>query len=215
MYNIPILDKSLSSITMMGAQQNNRLREFNNIYRVNLNDELIKPLSYYNPVGVPISTINVTGMENVPMDSVRKYLYNNNADPSEEQQFTDAERLQYVQNVFNIQPPLSQKEKQIAPYLNLPYSPEFRDELVQESIKQNTNVYFTEAQDFVNEYQQSVNNMTNEENMYEPSSNSTVVLSNLLKDQIKLQTVNNMLLEKQMKDYTGKSNRYKTKMANQ
>ena len=51
--------------------------------------------------------------------------------------------------------------------------------------------------------------------MYEPSSNSTVVLSNLLKDQIKLQTVNNMLLEKQMKDYTGKSNRYKTKMANQ
>jgi len=215
MYNIPILDKSLSSITMMGAQQNNRLREFNNIYRVNLNDELIKPLSYYNPVGVPISTINVTGMENVPMDSVRKYLYNNNADPSEEQQFTDAERLQYVQNVFNIQPPLSQKEKQIAPYLNLPYSPEFRDELVQESIKQNTNVYFTEAQDFVAEYQQSVNNMTNEENMYEPSSNSTVVLSNLLKDQIKLQTVNNMLLEKQMKDYTGKSNRYKTKMANQ
>jgi hypothetical protein len=100
-------------------------------------------------------------------------------------------------------------------YLNLPYSPEFRDELVQESIKQNTNVFFTEAQDFVNEYQQSVNNMTNEENMYEPSSNSTVVLSNLLKDQIKLQTVNNMLLEKQMKDYTGKSNRYKTKMANQ
>ena len=119
-----------------------------------------------------------------------------------------------IQNVFNIQPPLSQKEKQIAPYLNLPYSPEFRDELVQESIKQNTNVYFTEAQDFVNEYQQSVNNMTNEENMYEPSSNSTVVLSNLLKDQIKLQTVNNMLLEKQMKDYTHKSNRYKTKMAN-
>ena len=215
MYNIPILDKSLSSITMMGAQQNNRLREFNNIYRVNLNDELIKPLSYFNPVGVPITTINVTGMENVPMDSVRKYLYNNNADPSEEQQFTDAERLQYVQNVFNIQPPLSQKEKQIAPYLNLPYSPEFRDELVQESIKQNTNVFFTEAQDFVNEYQQSVNNMTNEENMYEPSSNSTVVLSNLLKDQIKLQTVNNLLLEKQMKDYTGKSNRYKTKMANQ
>jgi hypothetical protein len=215
MYNIPILDKSLSSITMMGAQQNNRLREFNNIYRVNLNDELIKPLSYFNPVGVPITTINVTGMENVPMDSVRKYLYNNNADPSEEQQFTDAERLQYVQNVFNIQPPLSQKEKQIAPYLNLPYSPEFRDELVQESIKQNTNVFFTEAQDFVLEYQQSVNNMTNEENMYEPSSNSTVVLSNLLKDQIKLQTVNNMLLEKQMKDYTGKSNRYKTKMANQ
>lgn len=212
MYNIPILDKSLSSITMMGNQQNNRLREFNNIYRVNLNDELIKPLSYFNPNGIPVSTINVTGMENVPMDSVRKYLYNNNADPSEEQQFTDAERLQYVQNVFNVQPPLSQKEKQIAPYLNLPYSPEFRDELVQESIKQNTNVYFTEAQDFVTEYQQSVNNMTNEENMYEPSSNSTVVLSNLLKDQIKLQTVNNMLLEKQMKSYTNKSNRYKNKM---
>lgn len=215
MYNIPILDKSLSSITMMGNQHNNRLREFNNIYKVNLNDELIKPLAYYNPVGVPVSTVNVAGMENVPMDSVRKYLYANNADPSEEQQYTDAERLQYVQNVFNIQPPLSQKEKQIAPYLNLPYSPEFRDELVQESIKQNTNVYFTEAQDFVNEYQQSVNNMTNEENMYEPSSNSTVVLSNLLKDQIKLQTVNNMLLEKQMKSYNNKSNRYKSKMSMQ
>ena len=137
MYNIPILDQTQSVITDL---QNPRLREFNNIYRLGLNDELMKPVSYYNPVGVPVVSINQAGMENLSMPSVRKYLFENNKDPSEELQYTDAERLQYIQNVYNIQPALSEKEKQIAPYLNLPYPPEFRDELVKESIKQNSNV---------------------------------------------------------------------------
>jgi hypothetical protein len=209
MFNIPILDQVNTPITDL---QNPRLREFNNLYRLNLNDELLKPLSYYNPTGVPIVSINVAGSENLAMDSVRKYLYENNKDPSEELQYTDAERLQYIQQVFNIQPALSEKEKQIAPYLNLPYPPQFRDELVKESIKQNSNVYFLQSQDFVKEYQESVNNMTNEANMYEPSSNSTQILGGLLSEQIKLQNVNNMLLSKANELDQNKSKRYLNKM---
>ena len=209
MYNIPILDQVNTPITDL---QNPRLREFNNIYRLNLNDEMLKPLSYYMPNGVPIVSINQAGMENLSMPSVRQYLFENNKDPSEELQYTDAERLQYIQNVYNIQPNLSEKEKQIAPYLNLPYPPEFRDELVKESIKQNSNVYFLQSQDFVKEYQESVNNMTNEANMYEPSSNSTQILGGLLNQQIKLQNVNNMLLAKANEIDENKSKRYLNKM---
>lgn len=209
MYNIPILDQVNTPITDL---QNPRLREFNNIYRLNLNDEMLKPLSYYNPTGVPIVSINQAGMENLSMPSVRQYLFENNKDPSEELQYTDAERLQYIQNVYNIQPKLSEKEKQIAPYLNLPYPPEFRDELVKESIRQNSNVYFLQSQDFVKEYQDSVNNMTNEANLYEPSSNSTQILGGLLNQQIKLQNVNNMLLAKANELDENKSKRYLNKM---
>jgi hypothetical protein len=209
MFNIPILDQTQTTILDL---QNPRLREFNNIYKLNLNDEMLKPLSYYNPTGVPVVSINVAGSENLAMDSVRKYLYENNKDPSEELQYTDAERLQYIQQVFNIQPALSEKEKQIAPYLNLPYPPQFRDELLKESIKQNSNVYFEQSQDFVAEYQESVNNMANEANMYEPSSNSTQVLGGLLSQQIKLQNVNNMLLQQANKLDQDKSKRYINKM---
>lgn len=209
MFNIPILDQVNTPITDL---QNPRLREFNNIYRLNLNDEMLKPLSYYMPNGVPVVSINKAGMENLSMPSVRQYLFENNKDPSEELQYTDAERLQYIQNVFNIQPNLSEKEKQIAPYLNLPYPPEFRDELVKESIKQNSNVYFLQSQDFVAEYQDSINNMTNEANMYEPSSNSTQILGGLLNQQIKLQNVNNMLLAKANEIDENKSKRYLNKM---
>lgn len=209
MYNIPILDKVNTPITDL---QNPRLREFNNIYRLNLNDEMLKPLSYYVPNGVPIVSINKAGMENLSMPSVRQYLFENNKDPSEELQYTDAERLQYIQNVYNIQPNLSEKEKQIAPYLNLPYPPEFRDELVKESIKQNSNVYFLESQDFVKEYQDSVNNMANEANLYEPKSNSTQILGGLLNQQIKLQNINNMLLAKANELDESKSKRYLNKM---
>jgi hypothetical protein len=209
MFNIPILDQTQTTILDL---QNPRLREFNNIYKLNLNDEMIKPLAYYNPSGVPVVSINVAGSENLPMSSVRKYLYENNKDPSEELQYTDAERLQYIQNVYNIQPELSEKEKQIAPYLNLPYPPEFRDELVKESIRQNSNVYFLQSQDFVKEYQESVNNMTNEANLYEPTSNSTQVLGGLLAEQIKLQNVNNMLLQQANKLDEDKSKRYLNKM---
>jgi hypothetical protein len=172
----------------------------------------MKPLSYFNPVGVPVVSINQAGMENLSMPSVRKYLFENNKDPSEELQYTDAERLQYIQNVYNIQPALSEKEKQIAPYLNLPYPPEFRDELVKESIKQNSNVYFLQSQDFVKEYQDSINNMTAEANMYEPSNNSTQVLSSLLNEQNKLQNINNMLQAKGNQLDASKNKRYINKM---
>jgi hypothetical protein len=209
MYNIPILDHTQSVITDL---QNPRLREFNNIYRLGLNDELLNPVSYYNPVGVPVVSINQAGMENLSMPSVRKFLFENNKDPSEELQYTDAERLQYIQNVYNIQPALSEKEKQIAPYLNLPYPPEFRDELVKESIKQNSNVYFLQSQDFVKEYQDSINNMTAEANMYEPSNNSNQVLSSLLSEQNKLQNINNMLQAKGNQLDASKNKRYIKKM---
>ena len=54
--------------------------------------------------------------------------------------------------------------------------------------------------------------MTNEANMYEPSSNSTQILGGLLNQQIKLQNVNNMLLAKANEIDENKSKRYLNKM---
>jgi hypothetical protein len=48
--------------------------------------------------------------------------------------------------------------------------------------------------------------------MYEPSSNSTQILGGLLSQQIKLQNVNNMLLQQANKLDQDKSKRYINKM---
>jgi hypothetical protein len=211
MYSIPILDKTVNPITELN---NRRLREFNNIYKINLNDGLTKPLSYDNPTGVPIGAYSTVGLNNNPMNKIRQYLYSNNADPSEEQHTTYSEDLQYITDLYNNLPPLSDTEKQIDPYLRTPYSPAFRDELLKQNMNSKTNVDFNVSQDFVKEYQDSINNMHKEANMYSPTSNDTSSLAGLLKQQIRLQEVNNMLLQKQMGEDEKKMNRYKTKMAN-
>jgi hypothetical protein len=212
MYKIPILDKSQNSITELLYGNNNRSREFNNIYRLSLNDELIKPLAYNSNSGVPVGTYSKIGLNNMSQNEMRKNIFSNNADPSEEMQQTEAEVRQYIQDTYNKLPPLTEKEPQIAPYINSPYSPELRNLMLQESIKQNTNTFFTESQDFVKEYQNSINSMYAEANMFAPRDNSTQVLSGLLQKQIELQNLNNMLLQKQMGYEEKKFNKYKNKM---
>ena len=209
MYNIPILDQTQRPVTQL---KNDRLKEFQSVYRLNLNDGLIKPLSYYNPSGVPVASFTRTGLNNIPMTQSRKYLFSNNENPDEDEQYTDEERLQYLQKVYDRQPKLSETEEQIQPYENLTYSPELRQALVNESIRQNSNVFFTESQDFVKEYQDSVNNAFKENNLYTPSSNDTSLLAGLLTEQNKLQKMNNMLLREAAGLESKKIERYKNKM---
>jgi hypothetical protein len=209
MYNIPILDQSQGSITEL---KNNRLKEFNNIYRLNLNDGLIKPLSYYNPSGVPIATFTRTGLNNIPMSQARRDIFSNNHDPEEEQQYTNEEQMQYLQKIYNSQPNLSETEKQIQPYENSPFSPELREALIKSSIEENSNAFFLQSQDFVKEYQDSINNSQKEANLFAPSSNDTATLSGLLIEQNKLQQLNNMLLKETLGLENKKIERYKNKM---
>ena len=209
MYNIPILDQSQGSITEL---KNNRLKEFNNIYRLNLNDGLIKPLSYYNPTGVPIASFTRTGLNNIPMSQARRDIFNNNYDSGEEQQYTDEEMMQYLQKIYNLQPNLTETEKQIQPYENSPYSPALRQTLINASIEENSNAFFLQSQDFVKEYQDSINNAQKEANLFAPSSNDTSTLSGLLIEQNKLQQLNNMLLKESLGIENKKIERYKNKM---
>jgi hypothetical protein len=209
MYNIPILDQNQTSIIKLNG---NKLNEFNNIYRLNLNDGLIKPLSYYNPTGVPIASYTKAGLHNIPMTKARQYLFSNNYDPTEEEQYTDEEMMQFLQNAYNAQPKLTETEKQIQPYENLTYSPEFRQLLINDSIKQNSNSFFLESQDFVKEYQDSINNSLKEANLFSASSNDTSILSGLLIEQNKLQQINNILLREATGLENKKIERYKNKM---
>jgi hypothetical protein len=212
MYKIPILDKSQNSITELLYGNSNRAREFNNIYRLSLNDELMKPLAYSENKGVPVGTFSKIGLNNMSQNEMRKNIFSNNADPSEEMQQSEAEVMQYIQDTYNNLPKLSEKEQQIAPYINSPYSPELRNLMLQESIKQNSNTFFLESQDFVKEYQNSINSMYAEANIFAPRDNSTQVLSGLLQKQIDMQNINNMLLQKQMGYEEKKFNKYKNKM---
>jgi hypothetical protein len=209
MYNIPILDQNQTSIIKLNG---NKLNEFNNIYRLNLNDGLIKPLSYYNPTGVPVASYTKAGLNNIPMSKARQYLFSNNYDPSEEEQYTDEEMMQFLQNAYNAQPKLTEIEKQIQPYENLTYSPEFRQLLINDSIKKNSNSFFLESQDFVKEYQDSINNSLKEANLFSAGSNDTNILSGLLTEQNKLQQINNMLLREITGIENKKIERYKNKM---
>ena len=52
-----------------------------------------------------------------------------------------------------------------------------------------------------------------ESNLFTPKDNSTSTISNLLNKQIQLQTINNMLLEKQTNLENTKNNRFKNKMS--
>lgn len=209
MYSIPILDQSNRPVSQL---KNARLQEFNNMYKLSLNEGLIKPLMYSNPKGVPIATFTRTGLNNIPMSQARKYLFSNNYEGDEYDQYTDEERLQQLQNAFNKLPPLSELEKQIQPYENTPFSPMLRQQLVQESIKNNTNIYFEESQDFVKEYQTSLNNQNKELNLFSVASNDTQSLQSLLTEQNKLQTLNNMLIQKSLGIENKKKERYINKM---
>ncbi len=212
MYKFPLLDNNQNPITKLLDGTNQRAREFNNIYKLNLNDEMIKPLSYNNPQGVPIGTYSKLGLDNMSLENIQKNIFSNNFDPTEEVQTTMDLNQQYLQDVYNNQPPLSEKEQQIAPYLNTPYSPELRDLMVKQSIQANTNNFFLESQDFVKEYQDSINNMYAEANLFDPKDNSTATISKLLNKQIQLQNINNMLLEKQTNLENAKNIRFKNKM---
>jgi len=209
MYNIPILDQSQGSITEL---KNNRLKEFNSIYSLSLNDGLIKPLSYYNPTGVPIASFTRTGLNNIPMSQARRDIFSNNYDPEEEQQYTNEEQLQYLQKIYNLQPNLTETERQIQPYENLPFSPQLRQTLINASIEENSNAFFLQSQDFVKEYQDSINNSLKEVNLFSGGSNDTNILSNLLIEQNKLQQINNMLLKETLGIENKKIERYKNKM---
>ena len=149
MYKFSLLDNNQNPITNLLYGSNQRAQEFNNIYRLNLNDEMIKPLSYNNPQGVPIGTYSKLGLDNMSLENVQKNIFSNNSDLSEEMQISQALNQQYLQEVYNSQPPLSEKEQQIAPYLNTPYSPELRDLMLKQSIQAKTNTFFLESQDFV------------------------------------------------------------------
>lgn len=209
MYSIPILDQSIRPVSQL---KNARLQEFNNMYKLSLNEGLIKPLMYSNPSGVPTATFTRTGLNNIPMSQARKYLFSNNYDSTDDAQYTDEERLQQLQNSFNKLPPLSELEKQIQPYENTPFSPMLRQQLVQESIKNNSNIYFEESQDFVKEYQTSLNNQNKELNLFSVASNDTQSLQSLLTEQNKLQFLNNMLIQKALGIENKKKERYINKM---
>lgn len=212
MYSIPILDNTQNLLSKLKNKN-----EFDLLYKLDLNDGLINPI--FTPQDYATGKISSIYNESggyATNDKMREYIFSNNYDASEEFQFTDAERMQYVQNVYNNLPEIDPLQQEINPYLNLPYDPKFRDELLNDHIKNSNYDTFHSAHDFVNEYNSGINAYNKEKNIYSGGVDSqTELLSDikiLLENTNKMNKLSNKLNEREKEQYDLLDNKYLTKL---
>lgn len=142
--------------------------EFNILYGGEMRDGLIEPtapiMDYSGESKNLFTTLNIDGIDN------QSRLYENNDDPSEEYQLTDAQALQTILNRSSVNRPMTENEKKLQLYTDQPWDDRFREELVREAIEDRSNIFSTESQDFVNAVRQANENYFKEENLYVPRS---------------------------------------------
>jgi len=152
--------------------------EFNMIYQQQLNNNLMNPSTPQEDfnTGEQFSVYNNTGSVHN-----QQAIFKNNENPSEEQQYTYGQAQENVMKNFNNARPLTRNERAITIYTDNDYSPEFRQQLVEDSIRSGSNIFSTVSQDFVKEVQESNFNLKYNDNLYNLNPNPESQLIQLLK----------------------------------
>jgi hypothetical protein len=160
MYNIPLVNGNGKPLTF-GS-------EFNVLYGGEMVDGLQIPqdpiLDYKREDGRLFTTLNLGGVDN------QSKIFENNDDPSEEYQLTDAQALQNILNSSSLNRPLTEQEKKIQLYTDQPWDERFRQQLIKESIDDRSNIFHKESQDYVNSIRQANESYFRESNLYVPRS---------------------------------------------
>lgn len=169
MFTIPIIDNNGESQTY-GS-------EFDQMYELELKGNLQSPLD-------PVIDYNTGSKYTLYDDTGGVYnqarLFENNDDPKEDQQTTDQQALQRIRNMAGINRQLTETEKRYNLYTTDNYDIRFRDALVNESIKNNDNIFSEFSQDHVNSIRASNTNQYKEENLYDtPETAQSRLLSSL------------------------------------
>jgi hypothetical protein len=93
-------------------------------------------------------------------------ILENNYNPEEELDMTDAQARAELAGDASLDRPISAEEKEVQLYTDNDLDPRLRQEVVTESQLNGSNLDFSESQDFVREIQESVKAYTDEQNLY-------------------------------------------------
>jgi len=93
-------------------------------------------------------------------------ILENNYNPEEELDMTDAQARAELAGDASLDRPISAQEKEIQLYTDNDLDPRLRQEVVTESQINGSNLDFSESQDFVREIQESVKSYNDEQNLY-------------------------------------------------
>lgn len=153
-YALPILDSNGNTPRYGG--------EFQILYDAQLRGDQQNPVTVerdYN-TGQKFTLYEPDGVYN------QSLIFENNDDPDEDQQYTYGQSVQRILNNSNSNRPMTKDEKINSLYTDESFDPRFRQELVNESIKNKSNIFSTMSQDFVREVQESNLNYERNENLY-------------------------------------------------
>jgi len=161
--------------------------EFNQIYQQQLNNNLMNPTAPQTDfnTGETVTVYNNTGeVYN------QQLIFENNQDADEDQRYTYGQAQQNVMKSFNNARPLTRNERAVNNYTDNDYSPEFRQQLVEDSIKSGSNIFSTVSQDFVREVQESNLSFRYNDNLYDLNPNPDAAMMQLMK--LTEQQINNV-----------------------
>lgn len=138
--------------------------EFQTLYNSQLRSDLQNPTVIakdYN-TGQKFSLFDGTG--GVYNQSL---IFENNDDSNEDQQYTVGQANQNILQSYDGARNLTAEEKTVNLYTNNSYDPKFRQALVEESVRNGSNIFSTTSQDFVKEVQESNLSYNRNENLYD------------------------------------------------
>lgn len=187
-YTLPIIDGNGNS-QMYG-------NEFEQMYKHELGGNLMIPQN-------PIIDYN-TGSKYTLYDASdgiynQAKLFENNDDPNEEQQTTDQQAMARIRNTTGINRQLTETEKRFNLYTTNNYDIRFRDQLKNESMKNNDNIFSEFSQDHVNSVRKSNQGYIKEDNLYgEPPKTFEEQLLSAMKDSKNGKSTTNVLLDNLM-----------------
>lgn len=149
-------------------------KSFNLLYSRTLNNGMmnsVDPVEDHN-TGNKIYTYDPTGIFN-------QHKIFENLTVKENQKYTDTQAMQNILNIYDNTRPITEQEYLITRNNEFNLDPRFREQLVEEALASNSNVYSHNSEDFVKSIRKSNESYFKEKNLYLLPSSKNPSLSQL------------------------------------
>lgn len=188
MYSIPAIDNSIL--------QNS---EFGKMYEIDLLGGNFQPVTNIQNHFTGNNTTKFFidgGLEN------QNLILQNNYNPYEEQSKTTEQARQIIENQSILQNSISQTEREINMYSNLRLDPRLRKQMAIDSLRDGTNLFSAQSEDFVKEVRDSYGAFLQEEFLYRPEKIRRINNENPLSmtDGQDVSTIKNYFIDKLIND---------------
>lgn len=146
---VPIYDKNILGSEYLMIQQDSRDRGLQNPSQKN---PVIDNENNEYPIDLGLNDPSI--------------LLQNNDNPSETQQFTDAQALLNIQMEGSLDRPMSMEEQELREFVSHDLNNNLRLKLVEEADRMGDHIYSNQSQDFVNQYREDIASYVKELNLY-------------------------------------------------